>query len=379
MKVRFVHNLFLKRFPGYLYYCEPNASSATSALQSSFTPSNSEFVYSRGGILTPEQRHFYEENGFLVIKKLVSEDKIDVYRERFQKICDGEIYVPGMTVMKDVSVAKTHAHDKGEKFVNKIQSFENDDVLFQYCRLPEVLQYIQSFIGPDCMAMHTMVINKPPDPGTKTSRHPMHQDLHYFPFRPAHKIVCAWTAMQKVTRDNGCLVVIPGTHKGELAEHAYPDWEVMYDLNFEACGCQQFRFWCEAAAVRDTYLFYNTLQGGVNKAYHGVKSYNPDMERLWVEVEEGDTVFFHPLLLHGSGSNKTQNFRKSISCHYAASDCEYIDVKGTTQELIANEVHDIIAKKLGKDVAEHIDFRDVWRYRARLVCGNEGTLSVGNY
>jgi len=48
---------------------------------------------------------------------------------------------------------------------------------------------------------------------------------------------------------------------------------------------------------------------------------------------------------------------QSISCHYAASDCEYIDVKGTTQELIANEVHDIIAKKLGKDVAEHIDFR----------------------
>lgn len=61
-----------------------------------------------------------------------------------------------------------------------------------------------------------VLINKPPDPGTLSSRHPLHQDLHYFPFRPADRIVCAWTAMQRVTRENGCLVVIPGTHKGEL-------------------------------------------------------------------------------------------------------------------------------------------------------------------
>ena len=62
--------------------------------------------------------------------------------------------------------------------------------------------------------------------GSLTSRHPMHQDLHYFPFRPEERIVCAWTAMEKVTRANGCLVVVPGTHKGVLLEHSYPKWEV---------------------------------------------------------------------------------------------------------------------------------------------------------
>jgi phytanoyl-CoA hydroxylase len=64
--------------------------------------------------------------------------------------------------------------------------------------------------------------------GTKTSRHPMHQDLHYFPFRPANRIVCAWTAMEKVHRGNGCLVVVPGTHKGVLEEHVYPEWQVKF-------------------------------------------------------------------------------------------------------------------------------------------------------
>ena len=48
---------------------------------------------------------------------------------------------------------------------------------------------------------------------------------------------------------------------------------------------------------------------------------------------------------------------QSISCHYAASDCEYIDVKGTTQEVIANEVLDLVTKKLGKDVADQMDYR----------------------
>ena len=53
-------------------------------------------------------------------------------------------------------------------------------------------------------------------------------DLHYFPFRPADRIVCSWTAMQRINRENGCLVVLPGTHKGKLLQHDYPKWEVRF-------------------------------------------------------------------------------------------------------------------------------------------------------
>ena len=46
--------------------------------------------------------------------------------------------------------------------------------------------------------------------------------------------------------------------------------------------------------------------------YHGVKNYNPDKanDRIHVEMDAGDTVFFHPVLLHGSGANTTNGFRK---------------------------------------------------------------------
>ena len=39
--------------------------------------------------------------------------------------------------------------------------------------------------------------------------------------------------------------------------------------------------------------------------YHGVRGYD-DAPKAYLEMEKGDTVFFHPLLLHGSGANTTQ-------------------------------------------------------------------------
>ncbi|XP_071963549.1 phytanoyl-CoA dioxygenase, peroxisomal-like [Antedon mediterranea] len=297
---------------------------------------NIEYVLNNNLLLTPQQCNAYQKDGFVVIKGLVKDDKIDEFCSEFKDICSGKVKVPGLTVMKDVSIARSEFVE-GERAITKIQDFQFDPVLFDFCTLPEIVKYVECFTGPNIMAMHTMLINKPPDSGTKSSRHPMHQDLHYFPFRPAERIVCAWCAMEKVDRSNGCLVVVPGSHKGKLKQHGYPQWE-----------------------------------GGVNKMYHGVMDYTPDQERVHLEMEKGDVVFFHPLLLHGSGTNRTQGFRKAISCHYAASECEYIDVGGTTQQTIAEEVYEIAKRKLGDEV--ELKFDDVWRIKGRLVNGQEINL-----
>ena len=51
-------------------------------------------------------------------------------------------------------------------------------------------------------------------------------------------------------------------------------------------------------------------QNGVNKMYHGVKDFDPNAPMVHLEMEKGDTVFFHPILIHGSGMNRTKGFRK---------------------------------------------------------------------
>ncbi|XP_048075480.2 phytanoyl-CoA dioxygenase, peroxisomal-like isoform X4 [Ursus arctos] len=296
-----------------------------------------QFQYTRdNNVLSLEQRQFYEENGYLVIKNLVSDADIKCFRNEFERICKGEVKPEQMMIMRDVTIEKSE-YAPSERTVSKVQSFQEDEELFRYCTLPEVLKYVECFTGPNIMAMHTMLINKPPDSGKKTSRHPLHQDLHYFPFRPSNDIVCAWTAMEHVDRNNGCLCVLPGTHKGYLKPHGYPKWE-----------------------------------GGVNIMFHGIQDYDENSPRVHLVMEKGDTVFFHPLLIHGSGWNRTQGYRKVISCHFASADCHYIDVKGTSQEITEREVVGVGNKIYG--IPKDTSLKDVFRFRGRLVKGERTNL-----
>lgn len=66
---------------------------------------------------------------------------------------------------------------------------------------------------------------------------------------------------------------------------------------------------------------FNPVQGGVNRMYHGIDNMPDGMEPTYLEMEAGDTVFFHPLLIHGSGANKTKGFRKVVhTCLIMCSD-----------------------------------------------------------
>jgi phytanoyl-CoA hydroxylase len=193
---------------------------------------------------------------------------------------------PRMLVMKDVMVAKGAVRPgSAEEAIAKIQDLELDPELFSYATHAALLDVVEEIVGPNLKSIHTMLINKPPH---VDGRHPLHQDLVYFKFRPADRIVAAWTALERVTRENGCLQVVPGSHRLGLLEHGMPEWNY------------------------------------VNHLYFGVKEMGPDTPREHLEMEPGDTVLFHPLVVHGSGRNRTEGFRRAISAHYAAAECQYV-------------------------------------------------------
>ncbi|XP_069483881.1 uncharacterized protein [Ambystoma mexicanum] len=111
-----------------------------------------------------------------------------------------------------------------------------------------------------------------------------------------------------------------------------------------------------------------TLKGGVNKLYHGVRDYDQSLPSVHLIMEKGDTVFFHPLLIHGSGINRTMQPRKAISCHFASADCEYIDVKGTSQELLEKETADMAIKYHGCNAGYTL--KDYFTEKVRIVQGD---------
>jgi len=264
------------------------------------------YTKNEDGVLTKEQQEQYERDGFILVKGLISSDDIDKYINHFLYLVENPSErPPDMTVVRDISLAKAGIKKEEantESKITKFQDFVNEPILFDYCQKPEVHKVVQAIVGKGkgLQAMHTMLINKPPDTGKGTSVHPLHQDLWYFSFRPAEKIVAAWCAMEKINEENGCLVVVPGSHKTELLKHGYPSYDV-------------------------------------NKAYHSILGIDPNIKVVSLPMEKGDVAFFHPLLWHGSGPNFSKRTRKAICCHYASTDCIYFDVKGTIQEDIEKE------------------------------------------
>jgi phytanoyl-CoA hydroxylase len=81
-------------------------------------------------LLTLEQRKFYEENGFILIKKVVSPKDISIFRDRFIEIANSEEASPDMLVMRDVKEVKLHGRSRrGEIAITKIQNFQDDETL----------------------------------------------------------------------------------------------------------------------------------------------------------------------------------------------------------------------------------------------------------
>lgn len=224
----------------------------------------------------------YWDRGYLVVKELITEGSLSRYSSRFEEIVNAPDEVSSsVKVMKDVMVVKGEVQmERPVDEVNKLFSLEDDPVFFDYISDVKLVSVVQSLLGETVFSLASNVFNKPPG---LDGRHPMHQDLRYFKMGPANEIVGVWTSMGVADRESGCLSVIPESHKGGLLEHSLPDWKF------------------------------------INHGFYGIQDHNRD-HRVHLPMSPGDTLLFHPLLVHGSGRNRSGACRRAISAHYA-SDC----------------------------------------------------------
>lgn len=121
--------------------------------------------------LTLNQRIFYEANGYLVIPRLLSAALLDKCSQRYDDIVAGKVKRGMMTVMHDIT---------DRKVVNKIQDINHDQVLNEYIECNTLLNIVEAFTGPNIIAVHNMLIAKPPDAGSNSSRF----YIFFFLFKP---------------------------------------------------------------------------------------------------------------------------------------------------------------------------------------------------
>ena len=82
-------------------------------------------------------------------------------------------------------------------------------------RKPEILDPVESLLGPDILCWETVLFIKEPGDAAYVS---WHQDVAYWGLEP-YDVLTAWIALSPSTRRSGCMRVLPGSHKGDIAPH----------------------------------------------------------------------------------------------------------------------------------------------------------------
>jgi phytanoyl-CoA hydroxylase len=146
---------------------------------------------------------------------------------------------------------------------------------------PRIVDVLTGVIGPNVKCMQSMLfIKHAGKPGQA-----WHQDEDFIPTRD-RSLGAAWIALDDATIENGCLWVIPGSHRPGVL------WPLRRHADRE----------------------YDSTPQSFDFPYD-------EREAIPVEVPAGSVVFFHGYLLHKSLKNRrSSGFRRALVNHYMSAE-----------------------------------------------------------
>ena len=204
--------------------------------------------------LTAEQRQFYLDNGYIVVRNLITSAEASALRSEVHALAE-RLGNPDATwaSVRDDSARITHCHNV------QFHSAAFTRLLTD----PRFTAVAQAIIGPNVQLHHSKMFIKPPENGAPF---PMHQDYPYFPHE-RDSMIAAIFHLDDAPVEKGCLRVVPRSHLlGPLP--------------------------------------------AVGEDRH-VEGY-PTEDALALPACAGDVVFFNYLLIHGSGPNRSDEPRTTL-------------------------------------------------------------------
>lgn len=109
-----------------------------------------------------------------------------------------------------------------------------DTGLFEWLLDDDVLDLIEPLLGPDIALYSSHFLCKPPAVGKRV---PWHEDSGYWRGRlDPMNVVTVWLALDPSTPDNGCMRVIPGTHRKGAA--GYSEYHQQANAENEVFGSE---------------------------------------------------------------------------------------------------------------------------------------------
>jgi ectoine hydroxylase-related dioxygenase (phytanoyl-CoA dioxygenase family) len=247
----------------------------------------------------------FRQQGLLVVRSLVAPHEVDELKSHTEDLMQGRLpeqRAPmaardpsrdgGVTVQRlEAPPAHLSPTEKAQYFLRIHMLHRQLQLHERYLLHPRVLDVLEALIGPDVLAMQTMLFLKPPGkPGQG-----WHQDSYYIPTHP-DTLCGAWIAIDECDEQNGAMWFATGSQH----EPVYPPRD---GYGF---GDRDLADIAQVAGVSDPDDRKNDLTRIADR-----------YPQILVAARPGDVVFFGGHILHRSKKNwSADRFRRSFVSHY---------------------------------------------------------------
>jgi len=214
-------------------------------------------------MLSNEQVQQYHEQGYVNLGPIVSEEGLaEIAAEEHR--------------LRNAKKRDTWADPEKNRAVFFGGLCDFSQPLRKLCTRGAHVEAMTELIGPNVALFFNQMVTKHPDKETTRSSFPWHQDNGYAQLDPDNNIT-VWMAIDEATLENGCIWVIPGSHKHGLIEHN-----------------KQQDNWYQEVAVEE--------EGTPNP------------------VKAGEAIAFSAYTLHCSKLNTTNHPRRAFFMQYSEAD-----------------------------------------------------------
>jgi phytanoyl-CoA hydroxylase len=163
-------------------------------------------------MLTSEQIKFYHTNGYIGVEGVLSENEVAELRRVTEEFVDKSRSVTTHTDVFDLE--PDHTSDNPRLRRLKVPA-EQHPVYDQTMRHPRILGIVSQLIGPNIRQNGNKLNMKSPEGGSPVE---WHQDWAFYP-QTNDDLLAVGVVMDDMLLENGCLLVIPGSHKGRVYNH----------------------------------------------------------------------------------------------------------------------------------------------------------------
>ncbi len=213
----------------------------------------------------PEQKSFLRD-GFVIIRELLNREEVDLL---------------GKIARADQALSQSAYGRKdatGLPVTLAVRNELSDDIYSAIARSRRIVQRMETYLEGEVYHYHHKLILKEPKVGGAWE---WHQDYGYWYHNGCllPDMASCLIAIDRATKENGCLQVLKGSHLMGRIDHGQSGDQVGADL--ERVGVAMDRY-----------------------------------ELIHVELDPGDAVIFHANLLHRSDQNRSDHPRWALICCY---------------------------------------------------------------